>query len=291
MPVTDEEVVTKLRQLLADVDMETTTERKLRTALESHFKEELTAKKQVISEEVKRYLAEAEAQADDGGEEAAEPESAEGSGSDEPSAKRGRKGSKAEAPVKKKRKASTSGGNPLSPELSAFLGGVKVMQRTEVVKRLWEYIKSNELQDPGNKQSILPDEKMLTLFSAPLTMFTMNKQLSRHILPKDPNAPPPAPRAKKPKTVGEDGVEKPANGFQKPVKVSAELASWLGGVTEISWPQLTAAFWKYVKENGLQDPANRKNILADAKLKELTGESQFMGFGFMKLFAPHIIKD
>lgn len=50
--------------------------------------------------QVKRYLAEAEAQADDGGEEAAEPESAEGSGSDGPSAKRGRKGSKAEAPVK-----------------------------------------------------------------------------------------------------------------------------------------------------------------------------------------------
>ena len=47
-------------------------------------------------------------------------------------------------------------------------------------------------------------------------------------------------------------MEKPANGFQKPVKVSAELASWLGGVTEISRPQLTAAFWKYVKDNGLQ---------------------------------------
>ena len=66
----------------------------------------------------------------------------------------------------------------------------------QVVKRLWEYIKSNELQDPGNKQSILPDEKMLTLFSAPLTMFTMNKQLSRHILPKGdpPPDPPPPPR-------------------------------------------------------------------------------------------------
>lgn len=71
-------------------------------------------------------------------------------------------------------------------------------------------------------------------------------------LSSDPNAPPPTPREKKPKKEPADGEAKPANGLTKPVRVSPELGTWLGGVTEISRPQLTAAFWKYVKENGLQ---------------------------------------
>lgn len=68
----------------------------------------------------------------------------------------------------------------------------------------------------------------------------------------DPNVPPPTPKEKKPKKEPADGEVKPANGFNKPVRVSPELGTWLGGMTEISRPQLTAAFWKYVKENGLQ---------------------------------------
>lgn len=41
----------------------------------------------------------------------------------------------------------------------------------------------------------------------------------------------------------------------------------------------------------MQDPSNKQNIIADAKLKQLTGEESFRGFGFMKLFSPHILKD
>ena len=40
-----------------------------------------------------------------------------------------------------------------------------------------------------------------------------------------------------------------------------------------------------------QDPADKRNIIADAKLKELTGEERFSGFGFMKLMSHHLIKD
>ena len=54
----------------------------------------------------------------------------------------------------------------------------------QVVKRLWEYIKAHDLQDPENKRKIIPDEKMLTLFTPPLDQLNMNKQLTRHILPK-----------------------------------------------------------------------------------------------------------
>ena len=54
----------------------------------------------------------------------------------------------------------------------------------QVVSRLWQYIKEHNLQDPAKKKNIIPDEKMLTIFTAPLDQFSMNKQLSKHILPK-----------------------------------------------------------------------------------------------------------
>jgi len=44
------------------------------------------------------------------------------------------------------------------------------------VKKLWEYIKSNELQNPSNKTEILCDEKLKALFNVDkVHMFTMNK--------------------------------------------------------------------------------------------------------------------
>lgn len=52
----------------------------------------------------------------------------------------------------------------------------------QVVKQLWAYIKNNNLQDPKDKRNILLDEKLGTLFEAPLNMFTINKQVSKHIL-------------------------------------------------------------------------------------------------------------
>ena len=55
------------------------------------------------------------------------------------------------------------------------------MKRTEVVKALWQYIKANDLQDPSNRQHIILDSKLATIFEPPVTAFSMNKQLSKHI--------------------------------------------------------------------------------------------------------------
>ena len=49
------------------------------------------------------------------------------------------------------------------------------------MKRLWEYIKAHDLQNPKDKRKIVLDERLGTLFKPPLNMLNMNKQLSRHV--------------------------------------------------------------------------------------------------------------
>ncbi|KAI3826886.1 hypothetical protein L1987_00946 [Smallanthus sonchifolius] len=53
--------------------------------------------------------------------------------------------------------------SPISPALAHFLG-VSESARTDAVKKIWEYIKSNELQNPTNKKEIICDEKLKTIF-------------------------------------------------------------------------------------------------------------------------------
>ena len=81
---------------------------------------------------------------------------------------------------KRKRRAASAFGSILSEPMQEFLGQ-ESMPRTEVVKRLWAYIKEHELQDPKNKRKIRCDAALLKLFKPPLDMFKMNKQLSKHV--------------------------------------------------------------------------------------------------------------
>lgn len=70
----------------------------------------------------------------------------------------------------------------VSPELAAIVG-TGPMPRTEIVKKIWEYIKANKLQDQNNKRNIIPDEKLAKVFgsSEPIDMFKMTSALSKHI--------------------------------------------------------------------------------------------------------------
>jgi upstream activation factor subunit UAF30 len=71
--------------------------------------------------------------------------------------------------------------------MAEFLGA-ETMPRTQVVKRIWAYIKEHELQDPKNRRRILLDDKLKTLFTPPLDMFSMNKQLSKHVYTAEASA-------------------------------------------------------------------------------------------------------
>lgn len=72
---------------------------------------------------------------------------------------------------------------PLTPsaELAAIVGS-NPLPRTEVVKKLWEYIKKNNLQNPANKRNILADDKLRPIFGKDeVTMFEMTKLVSGHL--------------------------------------------------------------------------------------------------------------
>ena len=72
---------------------------------------------------------------------------------------------------------------PLQPskELAAIVGS-NPLPRGEVVSKMWEYIKKNNLQNPENKREILADDKLQPIFGKPkVTMFEMNKHLAQHL--------------------------------------------------------------------------------------------------------------
>jgi chromatin remodeling complex protein RSC6 len=73
---------------------------------------------------------------------------------------------------------------PLQPsaELAAVVGSGK-LARGEVVSKIWEYIKKNDLQNPANKREILADAKLKPVFDGKdkVSMFEMNKYLAKHL--------------------------------------------------------------------------------------------------------------
>ena len=69
----------------------------------------------------------------------------------------------------------------LSPELAAVVGD-KPLPRTEIVSKLWIYIKANNLQDSINKRMINADAKLKAVFGkAQVSMFEMAGLIGKHV--------------------------------------------------------------------------------------------------------------
>lgn len=86
--------------------------------------------------------------------------------------------------AKAKRKPNPAFMKPMriSDALSKIVGS-KPLPRTEVTKKLWQYIKKNRLQDAVNKRNINADENLMPIFGGRRTvsMFEMTKLVSRHL--------------------------------------------------------------------------------------------------------------
>ncbi len=70
----------------------------------------------------------------------------------------------------------------ISSELAAVVGKGPI-PRSEVVKKLWDYIRKNKLQDPSNKRNINADDKLKVVFGGrgTVNMFEMTKLVSKHL--------------------------------------------------------------------------------------------------------------
>jgi chromatin remodeling complex protein RSC6 len=92
----------------------------------------------------------------------------------------------AKKPAAKKpaRKANAAFMKPVQPSAAlAEVVGSKAIPRTEVTKKLWAYIKKNDLQDKKNKRMINSDETLKTVFGGKkvVNMFEMTKLVSKHL--------------------------------------------------------------------------------------------------------------
>lgn len=85
------------------------------------------------------------------------------------------------APAKK---ANAAFMKPVQPDVQlAAIVGSKPIPRTEVTKKVWEYIKKNNLQNPKKKTEIVADDALKVIFGGKksVTMFEMTKLISGHL--------------------------------------------------------------------------------------------------------------
>jgi chromatin remodeling complex protein RSC6 len=88
-------------------------------------------------------------------------------------------------------------------------------------------------------------------------------------------------------TATKTAARKPNAAFMKPLTPSPILAAVIGAEA-VPRTEVTKRIWDYIKKHDLQDPANRRNINADAKLKPLFEKDQVSMFELTKIVSGHL---
>ena len=86
---------------------------------------------------------------------------------------------------KKAASAKSALSKPVQPDAAlAAVVGKDPLPRTELTKKLWEYIRKHELQDPKDKRNVRADEKLLAVFDGKkiVSMFEMTKLVNGHLV-------------------------------------------------------------------------------------------------------------
>lgn len=319
--VSDSDLITRLHEFLSESDLNTTTTANVRRRLEEDFGLDLSDRKAFIREQVDLYLQSqlgnaveneenSKEESDGGGGEAVEEEEEEVEEEEEEESTTGKTASKKQSKMKKKEVKRRGGGGgftklcSLSPQLQKFTG-VQELARTEVVKQLWSYIRENNLQDPSNRRNIVCDDKLLDLFGVDtINMFQMNKALAKHIWPLESDGAATVnstPKAKQRKQEREEDPDEPKriekrqkggkSAFLAPLPLSDALVKFLGtGENSLPRCDVVKRIWDYIKQNNLQDPSDKRQIICDEKLNELFNVDTFHGFSVSKLLSVHFIK-
>jgi chromatin remodeling complex protein RSC6 len=83
------------------------------------------------------------------------------------------------------------------------------------------------------------------------------------------------------------GARKANAALQKPLQPSKELAAVVGS-DPLPRPQMVSRVWDYIKRHDLQNPKNRREIIADAKLKPIFGKDKVTMFEMNKYLSQHL---
>ncbi|KAL9238161.1 hypothetical protein vseg_012626 [Gypsophila vaccaria] len=300
--VEESELVNRLREILSKSDLNTTSAGAVRRQLETDLGLDLSDRKKFISQLIDDVIQEqhnAAHQEDEGDEEEQDKDKDKECPSSSPPPDT----------TNKRRATGFTRLCSLSPQLQLFLG-VSELPRTEVVKRLWAYIRQHDLQDPNNRRNIKCDDMLRSVFRVDtINMFHMNKVLSKHIWPLETtphessvsSAPRPEKKQKRQKEDDHTDVEEPKgkakqqkggnSGFLTPLQLSEAFVNFLGtGETTLSRTEAVKRIWGYIKQNALQDPSDKRRILCDEKLKELFEVDTFIGFSVSKYLTAHLSK-
>lgn len=92
---------------------------------------------------------------------------------------------------------------------------------------------------------------------------------------------------KTPKAKAASGSRKANPALQKPLQPSAELAAVVGP-DPLPRGQAVRKVWDYIKKQNLQNPKNRREILADNKLKPVFGKDKVTMFEMNRYLAQHL---
>src|SRR5947199_7222251 len=86
---------------------------------------------------------------------------------------------------------------------------------------------------------------------------------------------------------GEKNSSGKANALQKPLQPSEELAAVIGS-GPLARGQVVSKIWEYIRSHNLQNPENRREIMADDKLRKVFGKDKVTMFEMNKYLAAHL---
>jgi upstream activation factor subunit UAF30 len=121
------------------------------------------------------------------------------------------------------------------------------------------------------------------------TKTTASKSAAKSAAPKaaaTKTAAPKAAAAKKP-AAAKSGAPKSMNGLMKPLQPSKELSQVVGD-KPLPRTEAVSKIWQHIKKNNLQNPENKREILADDKLEPVFGKKKVTMFEMNKLLAGHL---
>mmetsp|Transcript_20612 Transcript_20612/g.44776 ORF Transcript_20612/g.44776 Transcript_20612/m.44776 type:complete len:324 (+) Transcript_20612:165-1136(+) len=277
---TDAQIRQQMEELMKVVDLETMSTKQFIAALSTKFGgADLSSKKKFIKANITEIIDTMEKDGSGDDDSGSEDESSE------------------EEEVKPKKRKTGGGGlsaiKEISDELAAFLQSGKHMARTAIVKALWVYIKENDLQNPNDKREILLDAKMKAVFGVDnFTMFSMNKYIGAHVEPYKPVdlTTSSTPKKRKAKADPKEKGAKKKPGMQAPYRLSEKLVAVVGKRV-LPRPQVTQALWAYIRENNLQNPHDKREILCDTLLSRVMGgQAKVTMFSMNKYITPHMLE-